>query len=480
MKLFRHGRIIIIVLTIISFQGNMERTLAENGPIPMPGDDTLPMPGDAIPMPGDDVPMPGEESFPLPGEEPASATPMVGQSRSNFPFELRGYVENTSTIEYLERLEEERLLNVSRMRVDLAGEPNASLDFGIGVVGTMHQGATRVNVTNYFPGKVREQLVSGAEDLFTYQTESEKLFVQEAFGTLYTDRFRLRVGRHKFYTGTGYAYNPIDLLNAKNPMDPTYETDGLDALLLTVDLPNQTQLQGLVRYADRLKNSDYLLRLKTYLNGWDVALQYTHHRKERIDWETLNSEEALDDLMEGTPMDAYTRDFRRHLLGGEFAGEVFGFGVYGEGGYVLVEAPDEVGTLTDAAEDHERVMIGVDRTFDVQLYMMVEYLRFGQGASDNDELSLNDYMAVFGGEQIAMTQNTLFTGLSYPLSDFIEGSLYTIVNIDDGSGLMNPWIIYDIRPGLKLSISLNIPFGGQNGANGNAGASGFARLKLNF
>ncbi len=125
-------------------------------------------------------------------------------------------------------------------------------------------------------------------------------------------------------------------------------------------------------------------------------------------------------------------------------------------------------------------MIGLDRTFKFQLYMMVEYLRFGQGTNGKDELSLNDYMAVFSGEQIAMTQNTLFTGLSYPLTDFIEGSLYIIVSMDDGSGLMNPWIMYDIRPGLKLSASLNIPFGGQDGANGNAGVSGFARLKLNF
>ena len=46
--------------------------------------------------------------------------------------------------------------------------------------------------------------------------------------------------------------------------------------------------------------------------------------------------------------------------------------------------------------------------------------------------------------------------------------------------LLNPWLIYDLRPGLKLSASLNIPFGDEDGANGNAGVSGFARLKLNF
>ncbi len=466
-----------ILSLLMNYQGGIGTALADS--IPMPGD-AIPLPGEAIPIPGNDVPLPGEQSLPLPGEEPAPSAPMFGQSLSNVPFELRGYVENTTTVEYLQRLEEERLLNVGRVRVDLAGQPNASLDFGIGIVGTMHQGTTTANIANYFPAAIREQLIPDAEQVFIYQTDSEELFVQEAFGTLYTDRFRLRVGRHKFYTGTGYAYNPIDLLNVKNPLDPTYETDGLDALLLTVDLPNQTQLQGLIRYHDRLKNSDYLARLKTYLKGWDVALQYTHHLKKRIDWETLNTEDALDDLMQGTSMDAFTREFRWHLLGAECAGEAFGFGVYAEGGYVFVDAPEEVGTLTQAAEDHERFVIGLDRTFDFQLYMLVEYLRFGQGVTHKDELSLNDYMAVFSGEQIAIARNTMFTGLSYPLTDFVEGALYTIVSLDDGSGLINPWIIYDIRPGLKLSASLSIPFGGEDGANGNAGVSGFARLKLNF
>lgn len=471
MKLLQQFRIVIAILIVACLPGGPQSVWAE--------DETIPLPGDPIPMPGDDVPLPGD-NIPMPGENESAPMPDFRQNLSTFPFELRGYVENTTSGEYLKQAEEDRILNDIRARVDLSGTPNESLDFSIGVVGTMNQGATTADISHYLPDRIREQLVPDAEQFLTYQLESEKLFVQEAFGTLYTDHFRLRVGRHKFYTGTGYAYNPIDLLNSKNPLDPTYEADGLDALLLTVDLPYQTQLQGLVSYNDRLKDSDYLARLKTYVNGWDVALQYTHHLKERIDWEALNTEEALDDLMQGTSMDAFTRRFSWHLIGAEFAGELLGFGMYGEGGYVLVEEPEELGTLTEAANDHERILVGLDRTFEFQLYMMAEYLRFGQGATKKDELSLNDYMAFFSGEQIAIGRDTLFTGLSYPLTDFIEGSLYTIINLNDGSGLLNPWLVYDIRPGLKLSASLNIPFGDEDGASGNAGISGFARLKLNF
>lgn len=449
---------------------------SEEAPIPMPGDDSIPLPGDEA------VPLPGDDAVPLPGEEEESAVPIPASTAGNvtFPFELRGYVENTIRAEYLQEREAERLLNASRVRVDLAGEPNESVDFGIGVVGTINRGATRANLIDYFPESIREQLVPEAEMLFTYRIEPDDVFVQEAFGTFYTDYFRLRAGRHKFYTGTGYAYNPIDLFNVKNPLDPTYETDGLDALLLTFDLPKQTQLQGLVRYNDRLKTSDYLARLKTYLSGWDVAVQYTHHLKERIDWEALNTEEALEELMQGVSMDDFTRTFRWHLVGAEFSGELLGFGVYGEGGYVFVEEPEQIGTLEAAANDHERLLFGMDRTFDMQLYVLCEYLRFGQGDTGRDDISLNDYMAAFSGEQLAISQDTLFTGLSYPLTDFIEGSLYTIVSLNDGSGMLNPWVMYDVAAGLKCSLSLNIPFGAEDGPNGRAGVGGFARLKLNF
>jgi hypothetical protein len=126
------------------------------------------------------------------------------------------------------------------------------------------------------------------------------------------------------------------------------------------------------------------------------------------------------------------------------------------------------------------MLVGLARTIDFQMYMLLEYLRIGQGDSEGDDISLNDYMAVFSGEQLAISQDTLFAGLSYPLTDLLEGSLYAIVSLNDGSGLLNPWVVYDVRPGLKFSLSLNIPFGAEDSPNANAGVSGFARLKLNF
>lgn len=427
------------------------------------------------------IPIPGDETaIPLPDEDSQIPVPSPTAGELSFSFDVRGYVENATTVEYLKATEEEMTLNASRVRLDLSGEPNESIDFGIGLVGTMNRGATGVSLLNYCPDDVQTQIIPGAEGAFEYHIKKDDLFVQEAFGTLYSDHFRLRVGRHKFYTGTGYAYNPIDLFNLKDPLDPTYETNGIDALLLTLDLPRQTQLQGLVRYNDRFSTSDYLARLKTHISRWDAVLQYTRYLKERIDWEALNTEAALVEMMQGSSINDYTRKFYWHLFAAEFSGEVLGFGVYGEGGYVFIDKPNAVGTLEDAAKDHERLLLGVDRTFEFQLYFLIEYLRIGQGRTDSGNITLNDRMAYFNGEILSIDQDTLFIGVSYPLTDLLEGSLYAIVGLNDSNTILNPWLIYDLRPGLKLSLSANVPLGDEEGQNGKSGASGFARLKFHF
>ncbi len=439
---------------------------AQDGAIPMPGDDSIPLPGDGtIPLPGGDVEAP----------VPSSVGPDVSLSSK-----FRGYVENTTTVEYLKQPAEEVLLNAGRVRVNLSGAPDTSLDFEIGLVGTINKGATGVSLIDYMPDDIQEQILPGTEELFAYHMQEEDIFVQEAFGTLYTNHVRLRVGRHKFYTGTGYAFNPVDLFNFKDPLDPTYETNGLDALLLTVNLPKQTELQGLVRYNDQLDTTDYLARLKIYRGGWDLAVHYMHFFKERVDWEALNTAEAIMGFMQGTSFDAFRREFRWHLFATEFSGELFEWGIYGEGGYAFIDGQDDVGTLGDAAEDHERLLLGLDHTFDFQLYVMLEYLRIGQGRTDKTDITFNDRMAYFNGEVLSNNQDTLFTGVSYPLTDLLEGACYTIIGVGDSSVLLNPWLIYDVRPGLKLSVSANIPVGAEKSQLGKSGVSGFARLKFHF
>jgi hypothetical protein len=404
-----------------------------------------------------------------------------------FPFELQGYIENTTNVEYLKDDDETILLNALRVRLNLSGNTNGKFDFNIGYVGKLYTGATDIGMVRYLPAQIRSELipgdpdnsVPGVDDIFRYNLENDN-YLQEAFATLYTPAFKLRLGRQKFYTGTGYAYNPIDLFNPMDPLDPTYEVDGIDALLAAIRLPRQVELQGFMRFSDRLRTSDYLVRMRSFVSGWDVALQYTHFMKERTDWEMLNTEEGLKAVEEGDPIEDFIHEFRWHLIAGEFAGELAGVGIYAEGGYVFIEEPVDIGTLDCATRDHERFLVGADYTFDMQLYVITEYLRLGQGRSESSQISLNDRMAYYTGEILAINKNTLFTGVSYPLTDLTEVSLYGIIGCDDPSAIINPWVLINVYPGVRLSLTGYLPVGDEEGQNGRGGPGGFARLKFNF
>ena len=427
------------------------------------------------------IPLQGEEgAIPMPGDDNAAKLPgSIGEHAATSGLSIRGYVENTFNYEQSKSQKRELLLNSTRSRLNLSGKPGKNFDFCIGVVGTLNSGATEFDLAGYMPDKLQEQIVPEASGVFKQRIENE-IFLQEAFGTLYMPDFRLRIGRHKFYTGTGYAYNPIDIFNYKNPLDPTYEINGLDSVLATFELPRQTEIQGFMKFAHRLSSNGYLLRLKTYIGGWDMALQYSEDTKERVDWETINSSEAATALAQGASFEDFSREFRWRLLGAEFAGEIGGIGIHGEGGYAFIKSEGDAGTLTDAGEDHERFLMGIDYTFDFQLYLIAEYLRIGQGKTDSSEITLNDRMAYLSGEILSTNRDTVFTGFTYPLTDLMDFSLYGILACNDPGAIINPWLLYSIYPGVNLSFTAYVPVGDEQSQNGEIGPGGFVRLKFSF
>jgi hypothetical protein len=400
---------------------------------------------------------------------------------------LAGYVEDTLSGEYRREKEQLFAINATRVRVNLGGEPEGHLDFNIGLIGWLYTGRTEVHLADYFPSSTKDTLYPGdavaglprAESFLVYELNN-RLYLQEAFGTLYAPHLKVRVGRQKFYTGNGYAYDPIDLFNRKDPLDPTYEVDGMDALLATLALPAQFEVQGLLRFDNRLDRSDYLARIKTSFGGWDLAVQYTYFINERVDWQTISRRTGVAALAMGNPLSTFTHRFRWQLVAGEAAGELGGIGVHAQGGYAFVEAIGDAGTLEQAAKNHERLLIGLDYTFACQLYVMAEYLRIGQGRSRSRDIDINDRMALYSGRLLAINRDTIFTGASYPITDLTELAIYAVVGANDPSATINPWLNVDLYPGMKLWLTAYIPLGAEQSQNGKAGPGGFARLRFSF
>lgn len=445
-----------------------------------------------IPLPGDPVEArPEAATVPSPVEDRPESAPAAasagGFAGERSQPELGGYVEDTLNLEYRRAAKELFPLNVLRTRLTLGGRPHPMLDFSLSAVGIIYSGASQIPAAPYLPSELEARLIPaaaaaglpGTADLLSFKLE-DRLYLHEAFVTLRTDWLVVRAGRHKYYSGTGFAYNPIDLLNRKNPLDPTYELDGLDGILLKVDLPLQSELQGFIRFAERFATTDYVARLKTVAAGWDLCLQYTFATRPRVDWDAINTPEGVAALAAGAPMATFTRRFPWHLVGGALAGELFGVGIHAEGGYAFVKDPvgGDAGMLADAGKDHERILLGLDYTFVFQLYVLLEYMRLGQGRTGTPQITLSDRMAALTGEILAVDRDTAFIGTSYPLADLTELAVYAIVGCNDPSAIINPWLLLDLYPGLKLSLSAFVPVGSESGQNGRLGYGGFARVRL--
>ena len=396
---------------------------------------------------------------------------------------FRGYLENTTRGEYLKSTHKDRLYNNTRLRLNLSGAYQETLDYAAGIVANRNSGAKNLSLLDYLPEKDLKRIHPLAADFFSVEIEDD-IYVQEAFIGLFLGRFNLRLGRQKFYTGVGYAFNPIDLFNTKNPQDPTYEIDGLDAVLGTLQLGDASELQLMARFAgDSSESTDYLARFKTNFFDWDLALQFTRVTRSRVDFSALNNERNIQKLLTGAAQEKdFAYSFRWNFAGLEATGEIFGVNFYLEGGYAWIKNLNNSGEGTtlekQAGQDHARGLIGFDYTFDFELSVQFEYLYLGQiGETPH---SFNSRMAYMSGEILSLNRDTLVAGASYNLTDLLDVSLYIIGGLNDNSALINPWFNYKILPGCNLALSIYFPQGREDSANGRTGAQGFFRIKYNF
>lgn len=381
------------------------------------------------PLLGQDIPMPGESTTPKNSSNP----------------EIGGYVENTLSLYGAGERSEESVINETRARIGAEAKLNNRIDVGITLIGSLYTGETVVDASLYVPESKRAAIA--LPELYSYEYEDE-LYLQEAYTTYYGDSIYVRAGRQKFYTGTGYAYNPSDFFNTKNPVDPEYESEGIDGIRADVELPLYLNLTLLGRPGETIDESDGLIYLKGRASMGDWGLLYVRYNKSMIDFRSLNGVDYAEVLSSGDSSlldpDNYVRKSHWNYFGGDFDIQPEGFHIYGEGGYVICQANGSEGELKILNKDHERFLLGLDYTFDFQLYLIVEYLRYGLGADSYGDLDYADYLSYNSGERVALSKNTLFTGGSYPLTDLSEFGCYLISSIDENSYTVNPKLDYNI------------------------------------
>jgi len=154
---------------------------------------------------------------------------------------------------------------------------------------------------------------------------------------------------------------------------------------------------------------------------------------------------------------------RRRLFGGDFSGEMFGLGIRGEGAVNRMEM----------SEDFGQYLVGADHTFESGLYFIGEYYRNGLGKADPGRYDLDDWIRFLSTEGENLGQDYLFLGERYTIAELLVWSNHVLINLNDKSGTLFPWLDYSLDDNAEVTLVGYIPFGA-------FGVGGFVRLRAYF
>ncbi|MDA3838407.1 MAG: hypothetical protein PF574_05435 [Candidatus Delongbacteria bacterium] len=265
----------------------------------------------------------------------------------------------------------------------------------------------------------------------------ETMIMDRALVKLYFKNSDFIIGKQQIAWGTGYAFNPTDIWNIKDPMNATVGKVGVLALNLETYFGESTSLNVIASPGSDFDHWRYGFRVKSNTGRFDYSVLAIRDKTD--DGEIMGFPEKL-------------------LLGSDFAGEIFAeIGWWGE---VAVINPRYVGMeFSDTDSIYVQAVTGFDYTFDNEIYFMAEYYFNALGDNDYKDYDINSLGLTTGGAMSGFAQNYLATMLSYSFWDKYTASLLNITNLDDISSVLIPEVSYEFHPNIMLKLNSSIFMG---------------------
>ncbi len=348
----------------------------------------------------------------------------------------------------------------NKLRLDLKSDLTDNITFAANFDYITYHGKKDWNILDFLSPEILAQVPPGMESFYILNF-SNRTFLDNAYFRLSLKHFDLTVGKQQISLGTGYVWNPMDVFNIKELVDPTYEQPGHNAVRLDVPVGTAYTITALYSPDDTWKNSAKLIQFKGRISRFDYTLiaiekVWRFHDYTQFDLGKMNFLELPE---------------QRRLLGASTAGELFGLGVWAEFAYNWMESTD----------DFYELVIGTDYTFDFQTYLMVEYYRNTLGKTDNEQYTLNDWMRTFAAEQKTISRDQVYMFIQHPVTDLIYLGLQSIYSISDGSFALVPLMNYSFSENIDIMAYLNINFGKEGTVfSRNMGNGGMVRARLYF
>lgn len=259
---------------------------------------------------------------------------------------------------------------------------------------------------------------------------SDTIFIDNMFLEFHHQYFDITLGKQQLATGVGYAWNPTDIFNQKDLMDPTYENTGITAVRLSFPLGLRTTLSGIIRPANTWDETVRYYQLKSGIGRFYMSALYSR------------SQLILHGLIATT---IQTHD----LYGFNLEGDLLGAGIRTE-----IAAH----RLVSNEKLQYEYIVGGDYTFKNSLYCLAEYYHNDLGAKTS-QTDINDYLFHYSGERKSLNQNYLFLLAMYPLGNLLDIAAFTILNMDDHSAVIAPQIVYRIFQNVELSLLASLFIG---------------------
>ncbi|MCK4639842.1 MAG: hypothetical protein KAU06_00755 [Candidatus Marinimicrobia bacterium] len=317
----------------------------------------------------------------------------------------------------------------NKLRLDMDTSPSNNIRISADVIYKQFNGQTELNFMDFIDQKYWPviPLPDGSGNItlteLPYQLQ-DTLYIDNMFLEFHHKLFDLTLGKQQISPGVGYAWNPTDIFNIKDNMDPTYEQTGISAVKLSIPLGYRTTLSGILQPENSWDETVQYYQLKTGFGRYDLSVLYgrSQYRQNGLLGSSIQP---------------------RDLYGFNLEGELFGLGIRSE---VAAHRLDY-----NSNDLQYEYIIGADYTFANSLFIMAEYYYNDLGSPANKTV-FDDYLVYFAGERKSLNQNYLFNLAMYPLGDLLDAGLLSIINLNDKSAVVIPQLIYRIYQDVELTF----------------------------
>jgi len=344
-------------------------------------------------------------------------------------------------------------LNSNKLRIDVTSDLNDNIRFTGNYNYINYNGTTDWNLLDFMPNRLSNIIPDSLRNLYAllYENKDE---LDNAYIRMYVSRFTFTVGRQQISVGSGYAWNPTDLFNTKDILDPTYEQPGVNGIRLDAGLFFNNTISLFYSPEYNWEESGKLIRFSGTALHFDYALLAGEIKQANSDY--LNF--------------CFSTE-RRRMYGFDLNGQLFGLGCWSENAY----------NNMDSTNDFWENIVGIDYTFSSGWYVMAEYLYSETGKKKTSEYDINDWMRYLSTEIKSISRSQIYGYTLYPLTDLINIGGSVIYSPVDHSSLFIPTVEYSIDDNLMLTCFGSI-YTGQDGSmySHKMGQGGIIRLKAYF